>query len=82
MSDHKGVGDGSGRLICGCLVVGWAWSTHATVSASLLPAACSVQAGLAAVVGATLTEGRGKGGQTLRDQGLGAKAIAAKNDGS
>jgi len=31
-------------------VAGWAWSTHAavTVSASLLPAASSVQAGLAA----------------------------------
>jgi len=29
-------------------VAGWAWSTHATVSASLLPAAGSMQAGLAA----------------------------------
>jgi len=29
-------------------VDGWAWSTHATVSASLLPAASSMQAGLAA----------------------------------
>jgi len=34
--DPKGVGDGSGRG-----VVGWAWSTRATVSARLLPAAGS-----------------------------------------
>ena len=36
---------------------GWAWSTHATVSAGMLPAAGSVQAGLAAVVGVTSTGG-------------------------
>ena len=29
-------------------VAGWAWSTHATVSANLLPAASSMQADLAA----------------------------------
>jgi len=29
-------------------VAGWSWSTHATAAASLLPAASSMQAGLAA----------------------------------
>ena len=38
---------------------GWAWLTHAMLSASLLPAASSVQAGLAAPVGATLTAATG-----------------------
>jgi len=42
----KGVGDGSGRLISGWLSVVWVWSTHAMVSASLLPTAGSMQAGL------------------------------------
>jgi len=46
-----------GRLICGWLGVVGAWSTHATVSASVLPAAGSMQAGLAAAVGATSTGG-------------------------
>jgi len=34
---------------------GWAWSTHTTVSASLLPTTGSMQAGLAAAVGLTTT---------------------------
>jgi len=38
---------GAFRLICSRLGVVWAWSTHATVSASLLPAAGAMQAGLA-----------------------------------
>jgi len=39
---------------------GWAWSTQAAVSASLLPAAGSMQSGLAAAVGAMSIGGKGR----------------------